>query len=537
MKLNLDSIKNRERWEDKGFNLPKYDIKLLRAETKAKPRWLHFGPGNLFRMFIARVQDELLDLGLTDTGVIVAETFNADSLDYIFRPYDNLSTAVTLKSDGDLDLRVVGCIAETLKAIRKHEDWQRLAEIFSQESLEYISCTITEKGYNLLDHKGDFTASVQSEMQDPEMHTSNAMGIICLLLYQRFLAGRYPLTLLSFDNVSHNGSLFRDAVLAYAEAWTGQGYLESEFCDYLRDESKIRFPWTMIDKITPGADSSVARMLKSRGYEDVEGTLLKGRQLAPSFVNGEETEYLVIEDSFVNGKPDWGHGGIIFTDRITVDLAETMKVTTCLNPLHTALAIFGSLLGVNKINQAVKDKDLLNLIKGVGYKEGLPVVVNPGILDPQEFLDTVIEERFPNPFLPDTTQRIATDTSQKIPVRFGNTLKAYAVDKPELLGDLNFIPAVLAGWLRYLLAVDDRGKKMELSPDPMLADLQAALAKIAFGDNSNSEETIRPMLENEKIFGLNLTGTGLDEKIISYFIFMNEGVGQVRALLENLERA
>ncbi|NLC39774.1 MAG: mannitol dehydrogenase family protein [Clostridiaceae bacterium] len=536
MKLNLNSIKNREQWEERGFHLPKYDIELLRAETKANPRWLHFGPGNLFRMFIARVQDELLDRGLTDTGVIVVESFNADSLDHIFRPHDNLSTAVTLKSDGALDLRVVGCIAETLKAIQNHEDWQRLTEIFSQDSLEYISCTITEKGYNLLNHNGDYTPAVQSEMQDPEMYTSNAMGIICLLLYQRYLAGQYPLTLLSFDNVSHNGSLFRKAVLAYAEAWTGQGYLEPEFYEYLKDEKKIRFPWSMIDKITPGADSSVAQMLKDRGYEDVEGALLDGKPLAPSFVNGEETEYLVIEDSFVNGKPDWNHGGIIFTDRETVDLAETMKVTTCLNPLHTALAIYGSLLGISKINQAVQDKDLLNLIKGVGYKEGLPVVVDPGILDPQKFLDTVIEERFPNPFLPDTTQRIATDTSQKIPVRFGNTLKAYAGDKPELIKDLTFIPAVLAGWLRYLLAVDDRGNQMELSPDPMLASLQAALAEITFGDNSNSEEILRPILQNEKIFGLNLAGIALDKKIISYFKFMNAGTGRVRALLENLER-
>ncbi|NLC40455.1 MAG: mannitol dehydrogenase family protein [Clostridiaceae bacterium] len=536
MKLNLNSIKNSKLWEEQGFLLPQYDIDLLRVKTKASPRWLHFGPGNLFRMFIARLQDELLDRGLTDTGVIVVETFNADSLDHVFRPFDNLSTAVTLKSDGSLDLRVVACIAETLKAMQKHEDWQRLTDIFSQESLEYISCTITEKGYNLRDHKGDYTTAVQAEMQDPEMSTSNAMGIICLLLYQRYLAGQYPLTLLSFDNVSHNGSLFREAVLAYAEAWTGQGYLETEFYDYLRDEAKIYFPWTMIDKITPGADTSVAQMLKDRGYEDVEGALLNGRCLAPSFVNGEETEYLVIEDSFVNGKPDWDHGGIILTDRVTVDLAETMKVTTCLNPLHTALAIYGSLLGISKINQAVEDKDLLNLIKGVGYKEGLPVVVDPGILDPQEFLDTVIKERFPNPFLPDTAQRIATDTSQKIPVRFGNTLKAYVGDKPELIGDLTFIPAVLAGWLRYLLAVDDRGNEMELSPDPMLADLQAALKNITFGNNSNSEEIIRPILQNEKIFGLDLVETGLDKKIISYFNLMNEGTGQVRAFLENLER-
>lgn len=103
-----------------------------------------------------------------------------------------------------------------------------------------------------------------------------------------------------------------------------------------------------------------------------------------------------------------------------------MKVCTCLNPLHTALAVFGCLLDYNLISAEMKNETLVKLVEGIGYKEGLPVVVNPGILDPKEFIDTVLKVRVPNPFMPDTPQRIATDTSQKLAIRFGETIKAYA---------------------------------------------------------------------------------------------------------------
>ncbi|HHT24226.1 MAG TPA: mannitol dehydrogenase family protein [Clostridiaceae bacterium] len=536
MKLNLDSIKNKKLWNDQGFELPAYDIEAVRNNTKLEPTWIHFGAGNIFRVFPARLQDELLDNGEAETGVIIAETRNTDKIDYIFKPYDNLSTAVTLKADGTLDLRVVGCLAEGVKVEQNQEGWARAEELFARPSLQVVSFTITEKGYSIVDHTGDYTAEVKAEMQDSSLKTTNSMGIICLLLYKRFEAGKLPLTLLSMDNVSHNGKVFRQSVLAYAKAWTENGFLPQEFYDYIADESRVSFPWSMIDKITPAADESVAEMLAERGYQDTEFPVMNGRRLPPSFVNAEETEYLVIEDSFTNGRPNWHKAGVIFTDRETVDRVETMKVTTCLNPLHTALAIFGCLLEFELINQEMTDADLLNLIKGVGYIEGLPVVVDPGILDPKAFIDTVIEQRFPNPFLPDTPQRIATDTSQKIQVRYGKTLQSYSAQDPEKIKDLIYIPAVLAGWLRYLLAIDDSGKEMELSPDPLLETLQEQLAAIEFSKNDNVAAVLSPILSNSGIFGLDLAECGLAEKVIQYFVEMNKGTGAVRQFLQSLPR-
>ncbi len=111
------------------------------------------------------------------------------------------------------------------------------------------------------------------------------------------------------------------------------------------------------------------------------------------------------------------------TDRETVNKTERMKVTTCLNPLHTAMSVYGCMLGYDLICAEMKDEDIVALIKRLGYVEGLPVVVDPKILDPKSFIDEVIEQRLPNPFMPDMPQRIATDTSQKVGIRFGETIK------------------------------------------------------------------------------------------------------------------
>lgn len=538
LKLNLQSIQeNKALWEEKGFELPQYDVEAMRSHTKEHAKWVHFGAGNIFRAFSARVQDELLDAGHTDTGVIVAETFRAGKLDAIFTPYDNLSTAVTLKHDGTLGLRVVGAIAEVVKVDGSDEaDWARMEELFRLESLGIVSFTITEKGYNIKDQTGAYQAFVKREMEDPEMKSTHAMGILAKLLYERYLAGKYPLTLVSMDNVSHNGDLLREAVLAYAKEWTTRGFMEEGFLEYVANGELVSYPWSMIDKITPVADDSIAEMLEDLGYADARGVEWEGTVQAPSFANAEETEYLVIEDNFKNGRPKWEHGGVIFTDRETVDRVETMKVTTCLNPLHTALAVYGCLLDYNYIHEEMKDENLLNLIKGVGYVEGLPVVVNPGILDPKEFIDTVINERFPNPFLPDTPQRIATDTSQKISIRFGKTLSEYLAQEKDKLQDLVFIPSVIAGWLRYLLGVNDNGDVMAISPDPLKEQLQEQLKTITFGENEGVEAALEIVLRQNNLFGVDLAEAGLIDKIIEIFKQLNQGPGAVKQYLAELPR-
>ena len=228
-------------------------------------------------------------------------------------------------------------------------------------------------------------------------------------------------------------------------------------------------------------------------------TLDGGRVIQPEAVLGPARQGLSFVFSGDTAPcPALEKAGFLFTDRETVEKAEKMKVCTCLNPLHTALAVFGCLLGYKKISEEMKDRDLVSLLRRIGYEEGLPAVTDPGILDPREFLDTVLTVRFPNPFLPDSPQRIATDTSQKLSVRFGETIKTY-MESPDLDMDrLRGIPLVLAGWLRYRMAVDDDGRPMELSPDPMAERLGRQLERIQLGGClqmehiRESEHVLRP---------------------------------------------
>lgn len=277
------------------------------------------------------------------------------------------------------------------------------------------------------------------------------------------------------DSCSHNGTILYQAVSAYAQKWVEKGFVGVKFLDYISNPKKISFPWSMIDKITPRPDATVQAFLEKDNIEELEPIVSKrGTYIAP-FVNAEESQYLVIEDLFPNEKPELEKGGLIFTDRETVEKVERMKVCTCLNPLHTVLAIFGCLLGIDKICNEMKDPVLKKMVEEIGYKEGLPVVTDPGVPDPKEFIDTVINVRLANQFMPDTPQRIATDTSQKLAIRFGETIKEYMTEGLNL-DDLKLIPLVYAGWLRYLMGVDDQGEAMKLSDDPLLDVLCPQLA-------------------------------------------------------------
>ena len=148
-----------------------------------------------------------------------------------------------------------------------------------------------------------------------------------------------------------------------------------------------------------------------------------------------------------------------------------MKVTVCLNPVHSATGPLGVVLGYDLFAHMLNtNEDMMKMARMVAYGEGLPVVADPGILSPQAFVDELFNDRFPNEYLGDTNLRLAVDVSQMVGIRFGETVKAYV----KRFGDaskLTAIPLGIAGWLRYMLAVDDAGNKYELAPDPMNEEL------------------------------------------------------------------
>jgi len=484
MKLNRANIQKPAPWLEKGYRLPKFDIEDMVEKTNAEPIWLHMGAGNIFRIFPAMMQQDLLEAKLTDRGIFVCECYDEEIIPSAFEPHDNLTLAVTLLPSGDTKKSVVASIAGAF-SLPKEKD--RINEIFTAPSLQMVTLTITEKGYTV---------------NDP-LNRDSIIGHVtdgCLARYQ---AEAPPFALVSLDNCSQNGDVLKNALLSTAKAWVQEGWAEEGFINYI---STLAFPWTMIDKITPRPSAQVAETLKVDGYEDTAIVQTKKNTFTASFVNAEEPQYLVIEDNFPNGRPPLEKAGLLFTDRETVEKFEKMKVCTCLNPLHTILAIGGCLLGYSSIAEAMKDKHLVALVKKAAYEEAMPVVVNPKIVDPKDFLREVLEERLPNPFIPDTPQRIACDSSQKIPVRFGETLKSRAAaGLPE--EELEAIPFFFAMWLRYLIAVDDQGNPMELNPDPRLTELTEHLEGVYLGGPESELSHLTPILSDATIFGVNLYST------------------------------
>ena len=288
----------------------------------------------------------------------------------------------------------------------------------------------------------------------------------------------------------------------------------------------------MIDKITPRPDASVKKMLEDCGFTDTESIVTTKNTYVAPFVNAEEAQYLVIENAFPNGRPALENAGVMFTSREAVEKVERMKVCTCLNPLHTALAVYGCLLGYTKISDEMKDADLVKLVEIIGYKEGLPVVTDPGILSPKKFIDEVLQIRVPNPFMPDTPQRIACDTSQKLSIRFGETIKEYMASPDLDVKSLKFIPMVQAGWCRYLLGVDDELNAFTVSPDPRYEELAGKQAGVKVGQSCDVHAVLAPILSNAKIFGVDLYEAGLGEYVESIFAELIAGKGAVRETLK-----
>ena len=533
MKLTLEGIKNREAWEKAGITLPGYDVEKVSEKARKEPEWVHFGIGNIFRIFIGGIADGLLEEGVLDRGITCVETFDYDVVDKIYDPYDNLGLSVILHGDGVREYKVLGSLAEAVKAQSSDpEQWNRLKEIFRSTSLQMVSFTITEKGYALQKADGTWLPYVKADIENGPERANGAMAVLVAMLFERYQAGKYPLALVSMDNCSRNGEKLRESVLTMAEEWQKKGFVDADFLAYVSDEQTVAFPWTMIDKITPRPSEQIAADLEKLGVENMQPVITGKKTYIAPFVNAEKPQYLVIEDSFPNGRPALEKGfGVYLADRNTVNLSERMKVTVCLNPVHSATGPLGVVLGYDLFAHMLNtNEDMMKMARMVAYDEGLPVVEDPGILSPQAFVDELFNDRFPNEYLGDTNLRLAVDVSQMVGIRFGETIKAH-VAKYGNASRLTAIPLGIAGWLRYMLAVDDEGRDYELAPDPMNEQLQEQLGDIVVGKPETLKDQLKPVLSNERLFFTDLYKAGVGEKVEEMFREMIAGKGAVKATL------
>jgi len=164
MELSTQGLMNRAEWEAKGYKLPKFDRDAVTKATKENPRWIHFGAGNIFRAFQANVMQNILDRGEMETGLIVAEGFDYEIIEKMNRPHDDYTVLVTLKADGSIEKTIVGAVVESCILDSENDaEYSRLKEIFCKESLQMVSFTITEKGYSLVNGKGEMLPPVVAD--------------------------------------------------------------------------------------------------------------------------------------------------------------------------------------------------------------------------------------------------------------------------------------------------------------------------------------------------------------------------------------
>ena len=304
MKLTREGLKEAALWEKAGISLPGYDVEAVSERARKEPVWVHFGIGNIFRVFIGGIADSLLEEGALDRGLTCVETFDYDVADKIYEPYDNLALSVILHGDGTREYKVLGSMAEAVKAQSSNEaQWKRLKEIFTSPSLQMVSFTITEKGYALRKADGSWFPFVEADIKNGPDKASGAMAVVTAMLYERYQAGKYPLALVSMDNCSQNGARLRNAVMTMAKEWEKDGFVDTGFVQYVSDENQTAFPWTMIDKITPRPSEQIAEDLEKLGVEDMQPVITGKKTYIAPFVNAEKPQYLVIEDHFPNGRP------------------------------------------------------------------------------------------------------------------------------------------------------------------------------------------------------------------------------------------
>ncbi|RJF92317.1 mannitol dehydrogenase family protein [Noviherbaspirillum saxi] len=439
---------------------PGYDPAALRSGI------VHLGSGAFHRAHQALYTEIALASGSRDWGIIGASLRQA-SAGTLLRAQDGLYSVLT-KGESDTSIRVIGCVREV---IYTPDDPRRLPALIGSAETRIVSLTVTEKGYTLepATRALDFShPDIAHDLRAPEAPTS-AVGTLFAGLHARRLAHGQPLTVMSCDNLQHNGKVLRRLVLAFAEA------VDKVTAQWI--VANVCFPDTMVDRIVPATTTSTLQEVRELlGVED------------RAAVWGEPFRQWVIQDNFGAGRPMWEAGGA----QIVADVQpfEEMKLRL-LNSSNSMLAYLGYLGGDEYIYQAMRAPSYATLVRRFMKEEAAPTL-SPV---PGQDLDTYqaqLLERFANSSLPHRCYQIAMDGSQKLPQRLLSILRDnLAAGRPIRLGALG-----LAAWMRYVSGIDEQGKPI-LVQDPIAGQLE----KMARSDPSDIVDRV---LSIRSMFGDNL---------------------------------
>ncbi|MCK5465335.1 MAG: mannitol dehydrogenase family protein, partial [Bacteroidales bacterium] len=415
---------------------------------------MHIGTGNFYRGHEAYYTDEILSRNNPDWGICGVGILEADSRMYnVLKSQDGLYSMIVRESDGVLTTRIIGSLVENRLG---PEDPLATIEKMADPEVRIISLTITEGGYNFDANTRSFIMSapdVQWDLHHAD-HPKTVFGYLTQAFKRRRDKGLPGITLLSCDNIQHNGDTCRRMLMAFLK--------EAEPGLIRWTDDQVTFPNGMVDRITPATTQADIDLLKDQyQIEDAWPVVCE------PFIQW------VIEDEFSNGRPPWESAGVRFVS--DVGPYEKMKIRL-LNAGHSLLGLLGSLMEYGNIYEAVMDPQLENILRKFMDDEVTPLLGEMEGIDLKMYKESLIQ-RFANPYLKDQLSRICSDSSAKIPKFLLPTItEQLAKGGTIMIGTL-----IVAAWCHYSERAGTQGYTYEIE-DGMWDMLRQGAIDSASGD-------------------------------------------------------
>lgn len=393
---------------------------------------VHLGAGAFHRAHQAVYTEDAMTIGGGDWG-ICGVSLRSAGVQEALQPQDCLYTLAVL--DAEMSYRIVGAINSILIA---SGEVRQVLEAMAAPHTHIFTVTVTEKGY-CLDLKGELNTAhpdIRRDLRAPRT-PATVIGLIAEALRRRHAAGTAPPTVISCDNLMNNGRLLGNAVLEFSRL------TDSETARWIED--RVCFPGTMVDSITPATDDALREhVARKTGLLD----------LLP--VQREAYTQWVIENRFSGPKPEWEAAGAVLTGDIRP--YENAKLRL-LNATHSALAYLGSLLGIETVFHATRNKNLAGYIRQMMESEIAPTVKPVPGLTVGDYAAAILH-RYNNPAIKHYLAQIAWDGSQKIPIRILGTLK----DNLTTGRSIRRLCLAIAGWMHFVRLQSLQGRKLN---DPL----------------------------------------------------------------------
>ncbi len=395
--------------------------------TESSLRMLHLGLGSFHRAHQAVYMQALHDAG-DQRWTLAGGNLRADMAETIeaLHRQHGAYTLETISPSGEHHYQRITAIREV---VPYEPSLRRLIELAADPGTRIISFTVTEAGYYLdADNRLDFGAfpDLAADLQRAKSgQPGNTLyGALTALLRARHAAHAGPLTLLNCDNLRHNGERSRAGLLQFIER-VGDAAL----ADWVRAHTTS--PNAMVDRITPRPAPEVrARVKEATGVDD------------PAAVMGERFIQWVIEDDFCNGRPAFETVGVEMV--ASVQPYEEAKIRL-LNATHSCIAWAGTLVGHSYIHEGTLDPAIRRLAFDYATDDAIPVL-QPSPIDLGAYRDVVLD-RFGNPALRDTNQRVAMDGFAKIPGFIAPTVRE-RLARGQSIGSVAMLPALFLTFLQ-----------------------------------------------------------------------------------------